>query len=127
VLTPLTVGELDYGFADAKATRTNPYAYLEIGTRRRPSRAREISPAQAAPCGFPGLKQGPRARLGRRAGLSLLRGTGACRAIRPMNLAQDLGGTGLSSKPHARWYAQPQGASFFQNFYDAPQEVMTAT
>jgi len=53
VLTPLTVGELDYGFADAEGYQTNPYAYLEIGTRRRPSRAREQPAASCAmwlPC-----------------------------------------------------------------------------
>jgi len=126
VLTPLTVAEFDYGFARAEGYQTNPYAYLQIGADKdHPVRANQ-----------PRLKQRHTASL--RVKQGLLPGLATELGYRyygddwgvqghtaDLNLTQALGGSGLVLEPHARWYAQPQGASFFRNFYDSPQEFMT--
>ena len=126
VLTPLTVAELDYGYADAEGYQTNPYAYIEIGTDSdHPVRANQPRSKQRQVASLrikQGLVPGLAAELGYRyyGDSWSVQGHSA-----DLNLAQDLGGSGLILEPHARWYAQPQGAAFFQNFYSTPQEFMS--
>ncbi len=126
VLTPLTVAELDYGFARAEGYQTNPYAYLEIGDdSAHPVRAnqprlklRHVASLRVKQGLLPGLA----AELGYR---YYQDSWGVQGHTADLNFPQALGGSGLILEPHARWYVQPQGADFFRNFYDAPQEFMT--
>ena len=126
VLTPLTVAELDYGFARAEGYQTNPYAYIEVGgDKDHPVRANQPTLKQRHTASLrvkQGLLPGLAAELGYR---YYADDWGVQGHTADLNFSQALGATGLILEPHARWYAQPQGATFFRNFYDTPQEFMT--
>lgn len=126
VLTPLTVAELDYGYASAEGYQTNPYAYLQIGSDAdHPVRANQPRSKQRHTASLR-VKQGLLPGLATELGYRYYGDSwGVQGHTADLNFSQDLGGSGLILEPHARWYAQPQGASFFKNFYDAPQEFMT--
>jgi hypothetical protein len=124
VLTPLTVLDLGYGFARAEGYQNNPYSYIEIGNDKdHPVRAsqpllktRHVASARLKQGLLPGLA----VELGYRYYGDDWGVEGHSAEI---NFSQAIGHFVL--EPHARWYVQPQGASFFRNFYDAPQTYMT--
>ena len=124
VLTPLTVAEFGYGFARAEGYQTNPYAYLEIGNDKdHPVRANQPS-LKIRHVASARLKQGLLPGLAAEAGYRYYGDDwGVQGHTIDVNLSQAMGR--LVLEPNVRWYVQPQGATFFQNFYTTPQTYMT--
>jgi hypothetical protein len=125
VLSPLTVVDFGYGFARAEGYQSNPYSYIEIGNDKdHPVRAahpllktRHVASAH--------LKQGLLPGLALELGYRYYGDDwGVEGHSAELSFSQALGKS-FVLEPHARWYVQPQGATFFRNFYDAPQAYMT--
>jgi hypothetical protein len=124
VLTPLTVAELDYGFARAEGYQTNPYAFIEIGNdSTHPVSANQPREKQRSTASLR-LKQGLLPGLASELGYRYYEDDwGVQGHTVDASLSQAIGNFVL--EPHVRLYFQPQGAYFFQNFYNSAQTYMT--